>query len=73
MQFFTQAAIQRKSSNGNNRPLSITLKDFFNANSNHSSLYFRQKIGNLLCMHKKHTEYRFELWYISLKILYLYI
>lgn len=25
--------------------------------------HFRQKIASLLCMHKKHTVYRFELWY----------
>jgi hypothetical protein len=41
--------------------------------SAHQNPVFRQKIAPLLCMHKKRTEYRFELWYILLNILYLYI
>jgi len=32
--------------------------------------HFRKKIGNLLCMHKICTEYRFELWSILLKIMF---
>jgi hypothetical protein len=30
--------------------------------------HFTPNFGNLLCMHKKHTKYRFKLWYKVIKI-----
>lgn len=30
--------------------------------------YFTPNFHYLLCMHKKHTEYRFKLWYKLIKI-----
>jgi hypothetical protein len=46
-----------------------------NANFFLSKSHFRQNLANLLCMHKKHTKYRFKLWYKVLKIIFfiLYI
>jgi len=41
-----------------------------NANFFFAGLHFRQNLANLLCMHKKHTEYRFKLWYKVLKIIF---
>jgi hypothetical protein len=44
-------------------PIRISFSHPHICTSAHHSPHFTPKIANLLCMHKKRTEYRFELWY----------